>query len=151
MNTQAVVDLTQSLGWIISREKSELNSTQVFSFVGYKYHLDTALVKPTQERWLKLQDLILQLQVKTFFDCKMFDVSNWVASLNGENGPRGTSSHEALSVSPQGALEISSTLDSLLPWTEAISAPLDWWQNPANLMKGSDLHRSASVPSGLLM
>ena len=47
-------------------------------------------------------------QVKTCFDCKMFDVSNWVASLNGENGPGGTPSHEALSVSPQGALEISS-------------------------------------------
>ena len=48
-------------------------------------------------------------QVKTCFDCKMFDVSNWVASLNRENGPGGTTSHEALSVSPQGALEISST------------------------------------------
>ena len=48
-------------------------------------------------------------EVKTCFDCKMFDVSNWVASLNGENGPGGTTSHEALSVSPQGALEISST------------------------------------------
>ena len=31
-------------------------------------------------------------------------------------------------------------LDSLLPWTEAISAHLDWWQNPANVMEGSDLH-----------
>ena len=39
----------------------------------------------------------------------MFDVSNWVASLNGENGPRGTTSQEADSVSPQGAMEISST------------------------------------------
>ena len=38
----------------------------------------------------------------------MFDVSNWVACLNGENGPGGTPSHEALSVSSQGALEISS-------------------------------------------
>ena len=47
-------------------------------------------------------------QVKTCFDCKMFDVANWVACLNGENGPGGTPSHEALSVSPQGALEISS-------------------------------------------
>ena len=47
-------------------------------------------------------------QVKTCFDCKMFDVSIWVASLNGENGPGGTPSHEALSVSSQGALEISS-------------------------------------------
>ena len=47
-------------------------------------------------------------QVKTCFDCKMFDVSNWVACLNGENGPGGTPSHETLSFSSQGALEISS-------------------------------------------
>ena len=46
-------------------------------------------------------------QVKTRFDCKMFDVANWVACLNGENGPGGTPSHEALSVSSQAALEIS--------------------------------------------
>ena len=46
-------------------------------------------------------------QVKTCFDCKMFDVANWVACFNGENGPGGMPSHEALSVSPQGALEIS--------------------------------------------
>ena len=46
-------------------------------------------------------------QVKTCLDCKMFDVANWVACLKGENGPGGTPSHKALSVSPQGALEIS--------------------------------------------
>ena len=63
VNTQAVVDLTQSLGWIINKEKSELKPTQVFSFVGYQYHLDLALVKPL-ERWLKLQDLILHLKSK---------------------------------------------------------------------------------------
>ena len=49
-------------------------------------------------------------QVKTCFDCKMFDVTNWVACLNRENGPGGTPSLEALSVSPQGALEISSVI-----------------------------------------
>ena len=31
-------------------------------------------------------------------------------------------------------------LDSLLPWTETISAQLDWWQNPTNMMRGADLH-----------
>ena len=80
--------------------KSELKPTQVFSFVGYEYHLDLALVKPTQERWFRLQDLILRL--------KMFDVVNWVACLNQDYGPGGTPSHEALSVLPQRALEISS-------------------------------------------
>ena len=47
-------------------------------------------------------------QVRTCFDWKMFDVTNWVACLNRENGPGGTPSHEALSVSSQGTLEISS-------------------------------------------
>ena len=49
-------------------------------------------------------------QIKTCFDCKMFDVAKWVACLKGENGPVGTPSLEALSVSPQGALEISSVV-----------------------------------------
>ena len=43
----------------------------------------------------------------------MFDVTSWGACLNGENGPGGTPSHEALSVSPQGALEISSVAGQL--------------------------------------
>ena len=64
VNTQTVVDLTQSLGWIINQEKSELKPTQVISFVGYEYHLDSVLVKPTQEKWLKLQDLIVRLKSK---------------------------------------------------------------------------------------
>ena len=32
------------------------------------------------------------------------------------------------------------SLDSLLPWTETISAHLDRWQNPTNVMRGADLH-----------
>ena len=55
-NKQTVVNLTRSLGWIINQEKSELKPTQVFSFVSYEYHLDSVLVKPTQDKWLKRQD-----------------------------------------------------------------------------------------------
>ena len=36
VNTMAVVDLTQSLGWIIKQDKSEIKHTQVFSSVGYR-------------------------------------------------------------------------------------------------------------------
>ena len=97
VNTQTVVDLTQPLGWIINQEKSELKPTQVFSFVGYKYHLDSALVKPTREM-AQTSGFYPMTQVKTCFDCKMFDVANWVACLNRENGPGGTPSHEVTSV-----------------------------------------------------
>ena len=102
VNTQTVVDLTQSLGWIINQEKSELKPTQVFSFVGYEYHPDSALVKPTQERWLKLQDLILRIKSKHVLTARcLMSLIGLLAS---------TPSHEALSVSPQGALEISSVV-----------------------------------------
>ena len=40
----------------------------------------------------------------------MFDVANWVGCPNGETDPGGTPSHEALSVSPQGTLMISSVI-----------------------------------------
>ena len=42
------------------------------------------------------------IKVKTCFDCKIFDVANWVACLNGENYPGWTPSHEALSVGTKG-------------------------------------------------
>ena len=46
------------------------------------------------------------------------------------------------------------SLDSLLPWTETISAHLDWWQNPTNVMRGADLgkkatHKCSRVEGGL--
>ena len=64
-------------------------------------------------------------QVKTYIDCKMFDVANWVACLNRENGPGGSPSHKALSVSSQGALEISCRWTSSFLVTGTISAHLD--------------------------
>ena len=106
MNTQAVVDLTQSLGWIINQEKSELKPTQVFSFVGYEYHLDSALVKPTQERWLKLQDLILRLKSKRVLTARCLMSLIGLLASTEKMVPEGRL--QALSVSSQGALEISS-------------------------------------------
>ena len=126
-----MVHLTQSLGWIIN-QKSELKPTQIFSFMSYEYHLDLALVKPTREM-AQTSWFDPMLKVKTCFDCKMFDVANWVASLNGEDSPGGKPSREVLSVSPQ---------DILSHWTASFlgqrSAHLELWQNPANVMKDTD-------------
>ena len=88
-------------------------------------------------------------QVKTCFDYKMFDVANWVAYLNGENGPGGTPSHEALSVSSQGALEISSVIGQP-PFLDRnfFSTPKVVAES-CNVMKGSDLHLKTTVSNSL--
>ena len=76
-------------------------------------------------------------QVKTCFDCKMFDVSNWVASFNV---PEGRLHMRPFQFHLKEHWRYPQSLDNLLPWTEAIVAHLDWWQNPSNVMKGADLH-----------
>ena len=140
MNTQAVVDLTQSLGWIINQEKSELKPTQVFSFVGYEYHLDSALVKPTQKRWLILQDLIRQLKSKHVLSARcLMPIITLLVSME-KMVREGCLHMRPFQFHIKEHSRYPQSLDSLFPWTEAISAHLDWWQNTSNVMRGADLH-----------
>ena len=140
VNTQAVVDLTHSLGCIINQEKSELKPTQVFSFVGYEYHLDSALVKPTQERWLKLQDLILRLKSKHVLTARCLMSLIGLLASTEKMVPEGLLHMRPFQFHFKKHWRFPQSLDSLLPWTETISAHLKWWENPANMVKGTDLH-----------
>ena len=140
VNTQEVVDLTQSLGWIINQEKSELKPTQVFSFVGYEYHLDLALVKPTLEIWLKFQNLILRLKSKHVLTARcLMSLIGLLASME-KMVPEGRLHLRPFQFHLKEHWRNPQSLDSLLPWREAISAHRAWWQNPSNMMRGADLH-----------
>ena len=139
-STQTVVDLTQSLGWIINQEKSELKPTQVFSFLSYKYHLDSALVKPTQERWLKLQDLILQLKSKHILTARCLMSLIGLLALTEKIVPEGRLHMRPFQFHLKEHWRLPQLLDTVLPWIETISAHLKWWKNPTNVMKGADLH-----------
>ena len=46
-HTQTLVALYQELGWLVNREKSELDPKQVFNFVGYQFDLREGKVRPT--------------------------------------------------------------------------------------------------------
>ena len=117
VNTQAVVDLTQSLGWIINQEKSELKPTQVFSFVGYEYHLDSALVKPTQERWLKLQDLILRPKSRHVSTARCLMSLIGLLASTEKMVPEGRLHMRPFQFHLKEHWRYHQSLDSLLPWT----------------------------------
>ena len=135
VNTQAVVDLTQSLGWIMNKKKSELKPTQVFSFVGYEYHLDSALVKHTQERWLKLQDLILRLKSKHVLTARCLMSLIGLLASTEKTVPEGRLHMRPFQFDLKEHWRYPQSLDSLLPWTEAIAAHLDQWQIPQKWWK----------------
>ena len=112
----------------------ELKPTQVFSFVGYEYHLDSALVKPTQERWLKLQDLILRLKSKHVLTARCLISLIGLLASTEKMVPEGRLHMRPFQFHLKEHWKYPQSLDSLLPWTEMISAHLDWWQNPTNVM-----------------
>ena len=114
--------------------------SSVFLFVGYEYHLDSALVKPTQERWLTLQDLILRLKSKHVLTARCLMSLIGLLASTEKMVPEGRLHMRPFHFHLMEHWRYPQSLDSLLPWTETISAHLDWWQNPTNVMKGADLH-----------
>ena len=103
-----------------------------------QYHLDSALVKPTQERWLKRQDLFLCLKSKHVLTARCLMSLIGLLPSTEKMVPEGRLRPFQFHLKEHWRYPRS--LDSLLPWTETISAHLDWWQNPTNMMKGADLH-----------
>ena len=61
-HTQTLVALCRELGWLVNREKSELDPKQVFNFVGYQFDLREGKVRRTPDRWQTLQDIVNSVQ-----------------------------------------------------------------------------------------
>ena len=105
--------------------------------MGYEYHLDSALVKPTQERWLKLQDLILRLKSKRVLTARCLMSLIGLLASTEKMVPEGRLHMRPFQFHLKEHWRYPQSLDNLLLWTEAIAAHLDWWQNPSNVMKGA--------------
>ena len=140
VNTQAVVDLTQSLGWIINQKKSELKPTQVFFVHGLRIPPRFSPYKTHSREMAQTSGFDPTPQVKTCFDYKMFDVSIGLLASTEKMVPEGRLHMRPFQFHLEEHWRYPQSLHNLLPWTEAIAAHLDWWQNPSNVMKGADLH-----------
>ena len=108
--------------------------------MGYEYHQDSALVKPTQERWVKLQDLILCLKSKHVLTARCLMSPIGLLASTEKMVPEGRLHMRPFQFHFKEHWRYPQSLDSVLPWTETISAHLEWWQDPTNVMKGADLH-----------
>ena len=97
--------------------------------MGYKYHLDSALVKLTQERWLKLQDLILRLKSKGVLTARCLMSLIGLLASTEKMVPEGRLHMRPFQFHLKEHWRYPQSLDSLLPWTETIETHLDWRQS----------------------
>ena len=68
--TQKLLNLIQELGFLVNHKKSELIPSQRVDFLGYHFLLDLGLVKPTEDRWTKLQDMFRRLSSKSVISAR---------------------------------------------------------------------------------
>ena len=59
-HTQVVKHIAESLGYVINVKKSEFIPSQEFVYLGLRFSLKTGLVAPSEERWCKIQKLLVQ-------------------------------------------------------------------------------------------
>ena len=61
LKTQLLLRLTQTLGWLVNLEKSELVPTQTFQFLGYMFDLLRGVCYPPEKKFLSLQEQLSPL------------------------------------------------------------------------------------------
>ena len=57
-HTQTLAAICRELGWLVNKEKSELDPKQVFNFKGYQFNLKEGKVRPTLECWQAVTTMI---------------------------------------------------------------------------------------------
>ena len=73
-------------------------------------------------------------------DCKTFDITHWVASINRKNGPRWPPSHETFSVASHGEVDIYSVVGQAPSLVRLHHSSSGLVAESTKFLKGADLH-----------
>lgn len=131
------LDLLNSLGFLINREKSSLVPTQNLIYLGGQFHLDKGLVCPTQERIDKLNMAILILSsgnaVSAFHFLQLLGIMASCIELipNARLFMRPVQLHLLSFWRPS-----CQDLSIKIPVTPHLKSHLSWWKDSANTLRG---------------
>ena len=132
VQTQKLLKLVKDLGFIVNLKKSELKPSQRFDFLGYHFLLDLALVKPTQDRWTKLQEMFHHLSLKSVISARsLMSTIGLLASTEKtvKLGRRHLKTH----------WKYPMPLDTLITWNQKMIRHGEWWLDPQNVLQGEHL------------
>ena len=138
---ECTLQICQKAGCIINWDKSDLEPTQKFVFVGVQFDLKEDLVSPAEEKWSRLQN-----KAKTFLQDKLVPAQSWESLLGLLN--------QLEEYVPWGKIHIRPIQYNLhhcyspknhphhhpVPvWQQTIAA-LQWWIDKNNFFKGLPIH-----------
>ena len=132
--------MCQDLGWLVNLDKSELEPTQVFDFVGYQFDLRSGRVRPTPD-WIQS----LQTKIQTLLSlpaCPVWQFMSLIGLLTatekqvhlGRLHMRSTQWHL------KNNWRIPESLEKIIPILRSLHPHLQWWLVESNVLQGQLLH-----------
>ena len=139
-HTQTLVDLCLELGWLVNKEKSELEPTQVFNFVGYQFDLKNDRVRPTPDRWQTLQTKIRDIMSNPV--CPVRQLMSLIGLLTATEKPvhLGRLHMRPIQWHLKNNWRVPETLEKIIPIPNSLHPHLRWWLEESNVTTGQPLH-----------
>ena len=140
VQTQKLLKLVKDLGFIVNLKKSELKPSQRFDFLGYHFLLDLALVKPTQDRWTKLQEMFHRLSLKSVISARTLMSTIGLLASTEKTVKLGRMHMRPFQWHLKTHWKYPMPLDTLIPWNQKMIRHGEWWLDPQNVLQGEHLH-----------
>ena len=139
-HTQTLVALCRELGWLVNKEKSELDPKQVFNFVGYQFDLREGKVRPTPERWQTLTDKILSILSGPVCPVRQFMSLIGLLTATEKQVHLGRLHMRLVQWHLKNNWRVSESLEKVMPVPRSLHPHLKWWLEESNVLPGQPLH-----------
>ena len=138
--TQALLSLVKDLGFVVNLKKSELRPSQRFDFLGYHFLLDLALVRPTQDRWTKLQEMFHRLSKKSVISARTLMSTIGLLASTEKTVKLGRMHMRPFQWHLKNHWKYPMPLDTPVPWNQKMIRHGEWWLDQQNVLQGEFLH-----------
>ena len=135
-----LVVLCQKLGWIVNMEKSELESKQVFDFVGYQFNLIEGKVRPTLDRWQTLTAKITELLSDP--TCPVRKLMSLIGLLTATEKQihLGHLHVRPIQWHLKNNWRVPESMEKVIPIPKSLHPHLKWWLEESNVLSGQPLN-----------
>ena len=132
--------MCQDLGWLVNLEKSELETKQVFDFVGYQFDLRSGRGRPTPDRWQSLQDKIQALLLLPACPVRQFMSLIGLLTATAKQVHLGRLHMRPIQWHPKNNWRVPEFLEKIIPLPRSLHPHLQWWLEESNVLQGQPLH-----------
>ena len=139
-HTLTLVALCRELGWLVNKEKSELDPKQVFNFVGYQFDLREGKVRPTPEHWQTLTDKILSILSGPVSPVWQFMSLIGLLTATEKQVHLGRLHMRPIQWHLKNNWRVPESLEKVIPVPRSLHPHFKWWLEESNVLPGQPLH-----------